>query len=239
MRWGSTGWLACEKHLSWWVLQEDASHTSASNIRCLLRAAELHHPPWCGCYCFMSIMVCSPSLLGNSSPLSSYRGTLVLFSSSHSLAGNQNCSALVCICSQLNLCNVLTLPKFKHGRITMQNFSQGEAVTPVSCCRAPLVFPKLQSDDVWHTGGSAQRGGLLDTLILYWKRKEPSEPLIALSFVLNMLFVKRYFAGRANVIELATFMQVPWYWFLWMVNWVAKGIAKRKWRTAVHSCSGF
>lgn len=48
------GKLACEKHLSWWVLQENAGHASANNVRCLVPAAVqrfhsvyAHHPVRC------------------------------------------------------------------------------------------------------------------------------------------------------------------------------------------------
>lgn len=84
----------------------------------------------------------------------------------------------------------------------MQNFSQGEAVTPISCFRATLVFPAQVANRRCLTYWWVHpRWWKFES---YWEPEELCLLLIRLSSGLNKLFVKRYFAGQADVNELVT-----------------------------------
>lgn len=115
------------------------------------------HPPWCNCWCFKSLILLenpssssSVSLLIPPSLIPSYSSSLSLpipsplslnqpkFVSAMAHLGNCTCLALGLIFGQLmHSCH----PKFKRGRTTVRNSSQGEAVTPSPCSRAALVIP--------------------------------------------------------------------------------------------------
>lgn len=115
------------------------------------------HPPWCNCWCFESLILLenpssssSLSLLIPPSLIPSYSSSLSLpipsplslnqpkFVSAMAHLGNCTCLALGLIFGQLmHSCH----PKFKRGRTTVRNSSQGEAVTPSPCSRAALVIP--------------------------------------------------------------------------------------------------
>lgn len=94
----------------------------------------------------------------------------------------------------------------------MQNFSQGEAVTPTSCFRATLVFPAWIANSRCLTYRWVHpRWWKFES---YWKPEEPCLLRLTLLSGLNKVFVKRYFAGQGNVNELVTSHaspQIPFY----------------------------